>query len=611
MNAAQPLNINLNHGINQVDQVIGYPTKALFFIKKNSINNVIPVSAAEAWVQFSCAYIIGTLITSNDLSFITSILNPSFTSTYAFISIIFSVIFVKSLIIQSVNKKTIKQDQIDKKIRGGKENEESDIYKKASKIEIISDCGNKSIVFPISKSQAKELEAIKDENRDKIILLILPPIFASVFIFGALFHNKFSFSNIYAGEALLILPLLAIIISGFIITVVTFRKNEIDHENNSIKGFNVRDILLPSFLKKWKCTRWESKTIKVMENRLGDQEEGDLISRLEKLLDKHFAKFSSDIVKSFGGHLSNLEDLVKNELLNPANKNIKETLDRIGGDVDKTLNHLEGIREDLKEDINELKNDILHMTKAVNKIIGKNEGHINTTITNINQAAELLKDKIERFVPSRWIGYLKDFNQVQQEQNTGSNDHEATEFIGMIESMRNEMENMSKKYEELKQMIDRRGNVHYHLGGNDNIYYGNNSDSNSENSTDPLSENETLHLGNKKLRQEHERLMLKKENSDLTEENKKLMADFTKQDEKEKSEKAINDKASNFFGYILKELKGELSKSFNDKVKIKIHWKDSSQTTCHINNPYYKSKHSTSSILNGSTPISLGDTRSL
>ncbi|MGL9725744.1 MAG: hypothetical protein ACR5KV_03515 [Wolbachia sp.] len=69
----------------------------------------------------------------------------------------------------------------------------------------------------------------------------------------------------------------------------------------------------------------------------------DSISRLIKLLDKHLTDFTDKIVESLDKHLDEAKDLLDNSLLKPASDEIQET-----------LVHLQGIKEDIKEDLDKL-----------------------------------------------------------------------------------------------------------------------------------------------------------------------------------------------------------------------------------------------------------------
>ena len=77
-----------------------------------------------------------------------------------------------------------------------------------------------------------------------------------------------------------------------------------------------------------------------MEKKTKDEEENDPISRLIKLLDKHLTNFTDKIVDSFDKRLDEAKDLLDSKLLKPANDEIQET-----------LVHLQGIRGDIKKDL--------------------------------------------------------------------------------------------------------------------------------------------------------------------------------------------------------------------------------------------------------------------
>ncbi len=86
-------------------------------------------------------------------------------------------------------------------------------------------------------------------------------------------------------------------------------------------------------------------------------------------------------------------------------------------------------------------------------------------------------------------------------------------------------------------------------------------------------------------------MKLQQEIKDLQEENAKLKKESPEQEEINKWQKSINGNPSEFLHYILESIKLEEKDNKEKKVeatlrnfdnKIIIHWKDGSQTTCHI-----------------------------
>ncbi|WP_265014894.1 hypothetical protein [Wolbachia endosymbiont (group B) of Camptogramma bilineatum] len=111
------------------------------------------------------AYVAAIIITHNDLRFITDIFNPTFMPIYTLVSIILLTTFVASSAMRYMHKQEIKEGEklieelINNKIRGGKDNEMSEIAENALKIEIkpnLSFTSHKkasfSMILPISEN---------------------------------------------------------------------------------------------------------------------------------------------------------------------------------------------------------------------------------------------------------------------------------------------------------------------------------------------------------------------------------------------------------------------------------------------------------------------------
>ncbi|MDM8334856.1 hypothetical protein [Wolbachia pipientis] len=98
----------------------------------------------NTWLQFSLAYVAAVIITSNDVSFITNILNSQAIPAYAITSVIFGRVLLTSFAIKHIYKQEIKDESlkdgkstIDRKIRSRHSDGINEIAQNALTIEII------------------------------------------------------------------------------------------------------------------------------------------------------------------------------------------------------------------------------------------------------------------------------------------------------------------------------------------------------------------------------------------------------------------------------------------------------------------------------------------
>lgn len=565
----------VDHNFAKIDDAIGFLPKAWRATKKYSVNNTLPIAAFNTWLQFSLAYVAAMIITHNDLSFIATF-NPTLMPTYFLVSVILLTTLVASFAIKYMNRQEIKDEKskdgdspIDIKIRSGKSDEINEIAQNALTIEIVPDLVDKkqgfSIVLPISEKQGEILENKRQENRNKVILLTVPYVLSGLIVAGALIQNKFSFANVRGwGEWGFIAFVSAFFIAGICIALSKLKSNEVNNTCNIVKKFNNLDILFP-------CRR--GGVVSVMENKFESKEENDPISRLIKLLDKHLNEFTDKISDLFDKFLVEAKTSIDEKLLEPANVNIKGTLD-----------HLKEIREDIKKDLDWLHaeiSEVLNNTKELTK--KSNSLDIESTFSRLKNAIKIAEDKIERFEPSRLVGWFR--------STTQSNDNE---FLDMLKKKQEEVEKIKEEAEKIKKESEEKLKK-----VTDKLEELKNKQTQSNESNSSLeSEGSTTATPLDKQRDEEKKAIEKnrllrsiKRTKELEKENAKLEKELPEQEETDKWKEKINDNPSDFLYYLLESIKLEEKDNKEKKVeatlrnfdnKIIIHWKDGSKTTCHI-----------------------------
>lgn len=563
LDTTNPFNVKVDHNFAKIDDAIGFFPRLWRATKKYSVSNTLPIAAVNTWLQFSLAYVAAIIITSNDLSFITDIFNPTFMPIYTLVSVILLTTFVAFSAMRYMHKQKIKEGKkpieelINDKIRGGKDNEISEIAENALKIEIKPNLSfishkkaNFSIVLPISESQKKILDSQKQENKNKAIFLAIPYVVSAAIIVGALIQNRFSFANVQDLEWAIVALASIIAIVGICITFSKLKKNEINNNHNIVKKFNNLDILFPFR---------RGGVVSVMEKKTKDEEENDSISRLIKLLDKH---------------LGEVTDLLDNSILKPANDEIQ-----------KTLAHLRGVREDIKEDLDELHKEISPILSEAKGLAERaNTLDIESTFSNLQNAIKIVEDKAESLKLGRFgVPY---FDTTQSGQNGHENVNNQTEgdinrLFCMLKKFREEVDELKKAYEELKKSLEERKNKQTQSSGPNS--------SESIITATPLDKQKDEE---KKAIEKHRLLKSKKRTKELEQENAKLEKELFEQEKTDKWREKINGKPSEFLFYLFEFIKlkikddagEELSKvtlrNFDNKVII--HWKDGSQTTFDI-----------------------------
>ncbi|WP_353278447.1 coiled-coil domain-containing protein [Wolbachia endosymbiont (group B) of Longitarsus flavicornis] len=569
LDTTNPFNVKVDHNFTKIDDAIGFFPRLWHATKKYSVSNTLPIAIVNIWLQFSLAYVAAIIITHNDLRFITDIFNPTFMPIYTLVSIILLTTFVASSAMRYMHKQEIKEGEklieelINNKIRGGKDNEMSEIAENALKIEIKpnlslidSKKANFSIVLPISENQKKILDNQIQENKNKAIFLTIPYVISAVIIVGALIQNRLSFANIQALEWVPVVLASIIAIVGICITFSKLKTNEINNNHNIVKKFNNLDILFP-------CRR--GGFVSVMEKKTKDEEENDPISRLIKLLDKHLTNFTDKIVDSFDKRLDEAKDLLDSKLLKPANDEIQET-----------LVHLQGIRGDIKKDLDKLRKEMMVILSEAKGLAKRtNSLKIESIFSSLENTIKIAEDKVERFEPSRLVGFF------QSGERTISDDRE---FIDTLEKQKEEAEKIKNELEEeLKKVKDELAELK-------NKQTQSNEPNSSEGSITATSL-EKQRDEEKKAIEKHRLLKSKKRMKELEQENAKLEKELSEQEKMDEWRKKVNGKASDFLYYLLESIKLEEKDKKEEKReltlrdfdnKIIIYWKDGSQTICHI-----------------------------
>ncbi|MFP3024903.1 MAG: hypothetical protein ACEY3L_01115 [Wolbachia sp.] len=473
-------------------------------------------------------------------------------------------------VINFINTQKIKENEIDKKIGNYQVDEQySQIAQEAKKIEIVTNLDKKgeklSIVVPISKTQREILEDIEAENRNRILL------FAGSYVFGAIIVVSAISQSINA--PIILIALLVAILLCIISTLSNLISNSVDHENHTIRKHSSLGLLLPY---------WSGKgmVVSVVENKLGKRE-NELISLMEKLLSPFCNSFDSNLKKACG--------LLDNSLLKPANINIKETLGSIGKDLKALLDKLE---KDIKKNVDEVKTtaskEITDCLKDISKSVdvlckevsGDVKGKLSevdikkvmSLVNNLSNLAETLEDRISRLKPGARMGLSgatfaderlpnAPNNPNPQQNGQGSSSQSNTDRSANKDMQTSTNESADQEIQ--TQLLEEHNRP---------------SEPDNEDNTDQLVDEE------KKLQEQ----MAVLEKQDRVRQLKKDLFERERTDEwKEK----INGKPSDFLYYLLESIKLEEKDNKEKKVeatlrnfdnKIIIHWKNGSQTICHI-----------------------------
>ncbi|XCA33470.1 MAG: hypothetical protein ABS808_01170 [Wolbachia endosymbiont of Polyergus mexicanus] len=492
-----------------------------------------------------------------------------FTFTPAPLAFIPLAVLLFTAVINFINTQKIKENEIDKKVGNYQVDEQySQIVQEAEKIEIVTNLDRKrkklSIVLPISKTQREILEDIKAENRNRIFLFTGSYVFGAIIVVSAISQS--------INVSITLISLLVVILVCIISTLSNLISNSVDHENHTIRNHSTLGLLLPY---------WSGKgmVVSVIENRLG-KKENELISLMKELF--------SPFCDSFGSNLKKACDLLDNSLLKPANINIKETLGSIGKNLKALLDKLE---KDIKKNVDEVKTtaskEITDCLKDISKSVdvlckevsvdvkGKlsevDVKKVMDTINAIKNAVETIDDRVARLKPGQYTGLAgatfhnerlpnAHNNPDPQQNGQGSSSQSNTDRSANKDMQTSTNESADKEIQ--AQLLEEHNQP---------------NDPDNEDNTDQLVDEE------KELQ---ELAVLEKQ--DRIRQQKKDLFERKRTDEwKEK----INGNPSEFLYYLLESIKLEEKDNKEKKVeatlrnfdnKIIIHWKNGSQTTCHI-----------------------------
>ncbi|WP_341821266.1 hypothetical protein [Wolbachia endosymbiont (group A) of Myopa testacea] len=428
-----------------------------------------------------------------------------------------------------------------------------------------------SIILPISEKQGEILENKRQENRNKVILLTVPYVLSGLIVAGALIQNKFSFANVQGWEEWGFIAFVsAFFIAGICIALSKLKSNEVNNACNIVKKFDNVDILLP-----WR----KGSVVSVMENKFKSEEENDPISRLIKLFNRHLTDFIDKICYLF-----------KNNLLKPANINIKETLDGIGNNIKILLDNLEkNIEKDVDEVKKEANSEIAKCLQSISKSIGESLKEIRTELKEkLNQLQPLGIGKyLVKLVPTTSNRQAGDTGDSHDQNHSLESDDEFFDCSALTEENKKEIiqrvrkiindvvQNKLESIQEQLATLQANGSPDSALGSED------------VDNIDQL----TLENKVKELRDTIRKLELEAEQNKLQQKKEKLEQKKSEQKETDEWKEKINGKPSEFLYYLLESIKLEEKDNKEKKVeatlrdfdnKIIIHWKDSSKTTCHI-----------------------------
>ncbi|WP_265033435.1 hypothetical protein [Wolbachia endosymbiont (group A) of Sicus ferrugineus] len=639
------LNLTHDHNVARINDAIGFLPKAWSAAKKYSVNNTLSIAAVNTWLQFSLAYVTAMIITLNDLSFIATF-NPTLMPTYFLVSVILGVVLLTSLALRYIYKQEIKNEKskdgdspIDIKIRGGKSNEINEIAQNALTIEIVPDLVDKkqgfSIVLPISKRQGEILENKRQENRNKVILLTVPYVLSGLIVVGALIQNKFSFANVHGWEEWTFIAFVsAVFIAG--ICIALSKSNEVNNACNIVKKFDNLDILLP-------CRK--GIVVSVMENKFESKEENDPISRLIKLLDKRLTHLVNEVCYLFDNSLLKPANIKIEKTLDGIRKDIETLLNNLKESIQQNVDGVEATaNEAIIQYLEDIDKSVDELCKGVGKDVQKklDKISIKDLVNNLSRLAETLEDRISRLKPGARMGLSgatfvderlpnapggrendqlpqdeqtssdevpnapggRENDQLPQDEQTSSDEvpnapggRENDQLPQDEQTSSDEVPNAQRVYwkkgvkeiGQLKKKIKALERVLKKKENNQNQPGSGNSSSSSE-SVDSITN--LLEKQRNVLRKENKDLKLQQEIKDLQEENAKLKKKSPEQEEINKWQKSINGNPSEFLHYILESIKLEEKGGKGEKIgeatlwnfdnKIIIHWKDGSQTTCHI-----------------------------
>lgn len=602
--------IKFQHGVGGVADVVSYPTKLWYATKKYSINGTISTVAINTLIQFSLAYIAAIMITCNDLSFLTNILDPSAISLYALVFLGLVAAFLTSVTLKYIHKQEIKDEKfINKDIRGGQSDEINYLAQDALKIEIkpdASDIANKgiSIIVPIAEKQGTTLENQAAENRNKVIFITAPYIINSLIVTVAL--GKFGFANIRGWEEISFISIVVVIAAvGAFMALNKLRSNKIDHELNTLVKFGSTNII-PFFNTFVPFSK--SKIALVMENKVESSKDNDIVSRVLKLVDKHITDFigiiNSSVLKPLSTKAQKILDGIRDDirtLFNTLEANITKDVGEIKTTADKAITQC---LQNIANSVNELCKEVEKGVK--DKLDEANVEEIMILVNHFSNLARTLEDRLARLVPSR-VGGLATarFSDTRMPYASVDNVPAPNEFMGMLQRCNEQIENLEKELKERQgqptnntrvtsKTILEADETLAEMGQKKQDQTTDPEDSGNNFPSDSNDEDHSTHLSDSeedRLRKIKEKLESQERIRILEAQIKELEAKHAEEERQEERavwKEALNDYPKEFLYYVLKSIK--LKRETGEEVsllgldnKIVTHWKNGSKTTCYIN----------------------------
>lgn len=590
---APSINNTIKHDLNlfglNVKDITKKPSWFITQVRKYSVNGTLPALSVSLITNFTLAFTAAFMITTDAgivdvfFFFLPTIKLPVFIACC-----VLGLICIATFLVKNKNKDNVNDENINRKIRAGSSDEKSQIASKAKKIELVIPKKNYSIIIPISDTQHQLLEDTRQENITKAHILCIPYVLSTLIVVGA--FAKVNFAHIHDGEILFVSFVLLISFVGTFLTLSQLKNNEIDHEDNSTPSLHdpntipLLNVLFPF----WK----KNKVNLAMENKFLNKKETDLKSQ------------ALDILKDFGNRIHDTLEMkldqfiesLETKLLDPANYKIEETLE-----------HLQGIREDIKDDITKLSQKAMIFIDDVKNL----RDDIDEIFFNINSLVLNANDKVTRFTP-KWVGYLGKMTSSPHNSSKDPPIGRSSSIISNNDSNYSyyscNSDNDNNNNEEKNEINDSQANE-----SGKNLHPQNNSESATKEKT--LSDQlKKLDLRKKILKLKNRILKSNESNNNLEKENKKLNQDMEKQKERDIANEAINNKPKDFFDYLIqsislqsnerkisleeyiqalkqseindipkdikskKEAIQQIEKRFKN-IKFKIHWEDGSLTT--------------------------------
>lgn len=476
--------IKFLHGVGGVADVVGYPTKFWYAIKKYSINGTISTVAINTWVQFTLAYIAAIMITHNDLSFLTNILDPSAISLYALVSLVLVAAFLTSVTLKYIHEQEIKDEKsINDEIRGGQSDEINHLAQDARAIEIFPDISHItdqkiSIIVPIAGKQGTALENQAAENRNKVIFITAPYVISNLIVIVAL--GKFGFANIRGWEEISFISMVvAIAVIGALVALGKLKDNKVKQMSNTTVKFGSPHII-PFFNTFVPFS--QNKIALVMENKVESSKDNGMISQALKLVDRRLTDFigviDSSVLKPLSAKAQKTLDGVRADIRTlfhtletnitrdvdgvktTADKAITECLQGIAESVNKLCKGVEGSVKDKLDEVNveemmDLINALKDIADKINDMASKiNAEGIMIAANNVSKFFRTAEDRVAKLTPGAYGGFALGGFSKERMPDIPDHDEVQPEFIGMIGAQDIEVKKLNEKLNKLQAQLN-------------------------------------------------------------------------------------------------------------------------------------------------------------